>query len=253
MTGIVAAEARKLWTIRTSWVLTAVGLGFVGLQVGFYVFEDQFTGVFTGTEAQVAAAIDQIASGSFMVLVVAVLAITNEFRHGTVGRSLQLTPSRTRLLAGKLAIAALYGLAFFVAGLVLVGVLLALAAPRAAVSLASGPAVVTALWHGPVALVLTGVLGVAVGALIRSQVVAVTVSLVWIFVVENLFTGLAPAIARWLPFQALQAVFLSDELLAGMPEGRPSPLEPAVALTVYLAYVVVFAVAAGVLLRSRDV
>ena len=62
-----------------------------------------------------------------------------------------------------------------------------------------------------------------------------------------------PAVGRWMPFQALNAVFLQGEMLGGAPAGAVGPLEPSVALVTFLAYVIVAAVAAAVLLRIRDV
>jgi ABC-2 type transport system permease protein len=185
--------------------------------------------------------------------VVALLAMTTEFRHGTVGRTFQITPSRTRVLTAKLASGGAYALAFFVSSLVIVVPFLLLGAAINDVTLSVGPEVWTALWHGPVGLVLTAAFGVAIGALIRSQVVAITLALVWLFVGEQLVNAFFPEYARWLPFQALNAVFLNDETLANLPEGVIAPLDPAVALSVFVGYVVVAGLAALVLLRTRDV
>jgi hypothetical protein len=94
---------------------------------------------------------------------------------------------------------------------------------------------------------------VAVGALLRSQVVAITLALVWVFIVENLVRGFFPAVGRWLPFQAQQAVFVSQEMRDSVPAGALDLLDPAVGLVVFLGYVVVATAAAAVLLRVRDV
>lgn len=108
------------------------------------------------------------------MLIVAVLAMTTEFRHRTIGRTLQLIPSRTRVLVLKLAAAVTYALLFFVSALILIGVILLIASAREGWSLAPGPETFTAAWHGLAGMALTACLGVAVGALIRSQVVAIT-------------------------------------------------------------------------------
>ena len=251
MTGLLAAEVRKLSTARTTWILTAIGAVFAGVGAGFFLFEEEFSGPFTGSDPQVAAAIDQVGGMSVIVLVVGVLSLTTEFRHATIGRTLQITPSRTRVLAAKLAVGAVYGLVYFVAALAVVAVLIAIAA--SGTDLQFGSAVRDALWQGPVGLALTAVFGVAVGALLRSQVVAITVSLVYVMLVETLVNQFAPSVARWLPFQALNALFLSEEAMGQMPEGMVSPLAPATALGVFVAYVVVFSTAAVVLMRVRDV
>jgi len=253
--GLVAAEVRKLTTVRTTWVVSLIGLALIVLGTALVVFEETMTGPFTGSDGEVAAAIGQIGSTSVIVLVVAVLVMTTEFRHGTIGRTLQLVPSRSRVLAGKLTAGVVYAVAFTLAGLAAVGAIVWLGAATKGVALQLGEETFRAVWQGVVALVLTGLLGVAVGALLRSQVVGLTVSLVWVFVVENLVVAFLPAVGRWLPFTALQAMFVTVEVTAdGQPVGMGfTPLEPAVALTAFLCYVAAATVLAGVLMRTRDV
>jgi ABC-2 type transport system permease protein len=246
--ALFAAEIRKLTSVRTTWVLTAAGLVFVAFSVGVFVFEDQFTGVFDGSDEAIGSAIGQIASNSAFVLVVAILAVTTEFRHGTIGRTLQLVPSRTRVLVSKLAVGGGYALAFTALSLAVVLLFVLLRGE----GLGLGARSVEAAWQATVALVLTAVLGVALGALIRSQVVALTLSLVWIFVLESLFAAFVPEVGRWLPFQLLNALFVTEEM-AGMGGGMADPVTASVALPLFLLYVAVAAVGAGLLMRYRDV
>lgn len=250
---LVTAEVRKLRTVRTTFVMTAVGWLLVALSTGVFLFTDQFGGLFTGTSPQIAAAIDQIGGNGLIVLIVAILAVTTEFRHGTIGRTLQLTPSRTRVLAAKMVGAVLYALVFFVTSLLLVAAMVALAAAIENIGVDVGAEAVTALWQGVVGVALYAIFGVAIGALFRSQVVTITVTLVWMLVAEQLVNALLPDVARWLPFQALGALFMSEETRAAVPEGMLVPLDPLVALAVFLTYVAVAVVAAGYLLRTRDV
>lgn len=252
MTGLLQAEVRKLWTVRTTWALTAIGLVLVVLSTSAVVFGAATVGPQGPRRSVAALAIEQIGGNSIIVLVIGLLIMTTEFRHATIGRTLQLTPSRTRVLVAKLSGGALYAAAFFAASVVVVMGLVAIRAALDGTPFGSGSGVITAVWQGLVGMVLTGLLGVAVGALIRSQVVAITVSLVWLFLVENLATALRPEVGRWLPFQALNALFLSREALANEP-GIVGPLAPGLALAVFLGYVVVASILAGVLLRARDV
>jgi hypothetical protein len=252
VSGVFAAELRKLWTVRATWILTGLGWAFVALNASITLFGG-FGEPFTGTTEQVADALGSAGGNSMFVLVVALLSMTTEFRHGTVGRTLQLTPSRTRVLAAKMAAAAVYALVFLVGAVLVVAGLLVLASLRQGVGLDLGGSLIEPVAESATALVLTALLGVAFGALVRAQVVAITVALVWVFAVENLVTGLVHDVGRWLPFQALNSLFLSDAQAANAPEGSFVVHEPATALGVFLAYVVVFAVASAVLLRRRDV
>jgi ABC-2 type transport system permease protein len=249
MTGLLAAELRKLTSVRTTWTITGVGLVLVAAGAGFFLFEEEFSGPFEGTDGQLAAAIDQIGGMSPIVLVIGLLAMTTEFRHGTIGRTLQFTPSRTTVVGAKLAIGTAYGVLFFVLGLVVVTLLVAVTGQVPTV----GGETLASLWQGPVGLALTAMFGVALGALLRNQVVAVAVALIYLFIGETLVNQFFPEVARWMPFQALNAVFLSEESMAGMPEGMLAPLEPIVGLAVFVGYVLAFSVAAIVLMRERDV
>jgi ABC-2 type transport system permease protein len=253
VTGPISAEIRKLRTVRTTWLLTAMGWALVALSSGVFLFREELTGPFRGTDAEIAVVVDQAGSAAIIVLLVAVLAVTTEFRHGTMGRTLQLTPSRARLLTAKMATMAGYALAFFVVSLVVAGGMLLLAGAVQDVSLTPGSETLLSLWQAPAGLALNAVFGVAIGALLRSQVMTITVTLVWLFVAENLVAGLLPEAGRWLPFQVLNAIFLSPEALAGIPAGQVLPVAPGLALLTFLGYVTVAAVTAGLLLRTRDV
>lgn len=246
---LLRAEIRKLTTVWTTTIVTAVGLLLVTVGAAFLIFETEISGEFVGADTQIADAIGQIGSMNVIALLVGLLSVTTEFRHETIGRTLQLTPGRTRVVVAKMVAGAGYGLAFFLLGLVPVGALVVLSGA----DLDPGAAVTDALWQGPVGLVLMAVFGVAIGALLRSQVVAVALTLIYVFLVESLFVQFLPSVGRWLPLQALNAMFLSEELLATQPGTGFQPLDPMVGLAVFLAYCAVAAIAAIILMRVRDV
>lgn len=250
--ALLAAEVRKLTTVRSTWILTFIGLALVVLQVGATVVAGLLE-PFTGSPDQVADAMTAVGGNSAIVLVVGLLSMTTEFRHGTVGRTLQLTPSRTRVLVAKLAAGAVYAVGFVVLAALTVAITLWIGALVQGVSLQPDGQAFETFWQGLVGSVLTAVLGVAFGALVRQQIVAVVVALVWIFIVENLFAALLPDIGRWFPFQALNGLFIPEAAMSQMPDGAFVPLTAGPALAVFAAYVVVFSVAAGALLRYRDV
>ncbi len=254
MMGLIASEVRKLTSTVTTWVMTAIGLALVLLSsVLFLLLPEAGFGEFRGTDPEVAFYVDMVGGASVIVLIVALLSMTTEFRHGTIGRTLQITPGRSVVLVGKLVAATLYAVAFLVAGLALVAVLVGIRGLTAGSGLEVGSATRSAAWYGLVGLVLTSWLGVALGALMRSQVVALTVTLVWVFVVEGAFLTLAPSVGRWLPFNALNAVFTADGGATPMGGASPELLSPLLGLSVFVTYVVVAAVGAIVLMRTRDV
>jgi ABC-2 type transport system permease protein len=251
VTGLIAAEVKKLTSVRSTWILTVIGwllTATSALAVVFGAFEP-----FAGTEQQVSDAFASAGSNSAIVLVVGLLAMTTEFRHGTVGRTLQITPSRTRILLAKLAAGVLYAVVFFLGALVVIAAIVGIAALVQGVGLSFDGRTFEVSWQGLVGSILTVMLGVAFGALVRAQVVAIVVALVWIFIVENLFAALLPDVGRWLPFQALNGLFIPRSALDQMPDGAFVPLAGLTALVVFTAYVVVFTAGSAVLLRVRDV
>lgn len=248
MIGLLAAERRKLTSVRTIWALTLIGWAFAGLTASASVFgptADQFR----GEPAQIAAVIDGIGQSSLFVLVVGLLVMTTEFRHATAGRTLLVTPSRTRMLAAKLIAGVGYALMFVAGGIVVVAVVLGPTAVMHGARLQLDAEVAAAVRDTVAGLGLTALLGVAVGALVRSQVVAITVSLAWVFVLENLVAFLRPGVGRYLPFQALQGLFVP----AGTEMGPIQVLDPLPALATFLAYVVVALGLSLVLLTRRDI
>jgi ABC-2 type transport system permease protein len=251
VTGPFLAELRKLTSVRSTWILTVIGW-FLAATSALAVVAGAFE-PFTGTPQQVTDALASAGGNTAIVLVVGLLAMTTEFRHGTVGRTLQITPSRTQVLLAKLASGVVYAVAFFAGAVVVVGAVVGVAALVQGVGLSLEASAFEVTWQGLVGAVLTVMLGVAFGALVRAQVVAIVVALVWIFVVENLFAALLPEVGRWLPFQALNGLFIPQSAVDQMPDGAFVPLAGWAALVVFTAYVAVFTAGAAVLLRVRDV
>jgi ABC-2 type transport system permease protein len=253
MTGLLRSELRKLTSGRTLLVLTLVGLALTAAGASFGLFATELTGPFTGSAREVADAVAAVGNTAVIALIVGILSVTTEFRHQTIGRTLQIAPSRTRVLVAKLVAAVAYALVLVTLALAVTAAMLAVAAGVNDVGLAWGADATRALWQAPVGFALNAMLGVAVGALLRSQVVALTVTLVWLFVVESLFFFLVPAVARFLPFAALEALFVdssSDVIDIGVTY---APLDPGLALLVFLGYVTAACVAAGVHLTRGDV
>jgi ABC-2 type transport system permease protein len=256
VTGLLRSELRKLTTGRTVLVLTLMGLVLTAAGSSFGLFATDLVGPFTGSARQVADAVAAVGNANVIALIVGILSVTTEFRHGTIGRTLQIAPSRTRVLLAKLVAGVTYALVLVVLALVVAAGMLALAATLNGVGLTWGTEVTRALWQAPVGFALNAMLGVAVGALLRSQVVALTIALVWMFVVESLFVFVLPSVGKYLPFQALAALFVDssqEAASAGIGMSGFEQLDPGAALAVFLGYVAAACVAAGVRLTRGDV
>jgi len=187
MTRLVGAEVFKLRTTRTFYGLVLGALGLVLLIVIL---------------ASATAAKDDItlrdvigisAFAQVFALLLGIIAVTAEFRHGTVTPSLLVVPDRVKLTLAKLGAALLVGLALGIVatGLsALIGSLILNA--RDIANPDSGSDITKMVIGGIVATALYAALGVGVGAIVRNQVGAVVGALVYLFVLENLLTIAKP-------------------------------------------------------------
>lgn len=173
------------------------------------------------------------------------MLVTGEYRYGTILPTFLFQPRRSRVLAAKLITCAL-------AGLVL-GVLAAGLAFGIGDAVLAGRGIPLALDSSDIALLVLGTtagaafwgaIGVGLGTIIRNQVGGIITLLTWTFVVESLLFGLVPAVGRWLPAHAHQA------LMGLTTEHLVSPAAGAVTLA---AWTVVLALVGSTLLRRRDI
>jgi hypothetical protein len=109
MTRLFAAEVLKLRTIRTPWGLALVAVGFGGLLAAAHIGSPP-----NGRRLAPGYQFDLVLSAAFpavlLALLLGMLLFTNEFRHGTISRTLLVTPRRPILVALKLMVGAAAGI-----------------------------------------------------------------------------------------------------------------------------------------------
>ena len=242
---MIRSEFRKMGSIRSPWLLLAAGplivvAGVTGLiQSGGNVHDP----------AEQSRALAHVGLAALFTLLFGLMAVAGEYRQGTITDTFLSCPARGRVISVKLAA---YGLVGAAAGLVSSAVAIAVtaawwAAKGGSFQLTAGGTWLT-LGGGVAANVAFAVIGVGVGALIRSFVAAVAAALAWIALVEGIagqITG--PGLARWLPFYASEALGRTNLSPA-------SQLLPQWAGGLVLAgYAAAFAAAAVVTTLRRDV
>jgi ABC-2 type transport system permease protein len=146
------------------------------------------------------------------------IAITAELRYGTIRPTFLVTPRRSPVLAAKLAISALIGLAFGLLAEVLMAADASVAyAARGIDNQLTAGDYLQLLTGGAVAAALWAVAGVGVGALVRNQVAALVGLCAWMFLVESTSESFVPDFGRLLPGSAGLAVAgNTDELSAAV-------------------------------------
>ncbi|QDQ97518.1 ABC transporter permease [Tomitella fengzijianii] len=257
-TGLSTAmriEVRKLATTRTWWVLSLVALA-VGVLVTVLTVTGSEAGEHPPMDIFTGALIGGLQTAYMITAIVGITAVAGEYRHRTVTASFLAVPHRGRLITAKLLVLAGYGL---VVGAVIVAVCSAIAAPWLSArgmlegGLSAG-GITRAVVGGTVAIAVMTALGVALGALLRNQLAAVGVLLVYLFAVEPLFnsiSALRPAYP-YLPGGAVQALTFSGHRAFGAADGAVM-LNPWLAALVLIAYaVVITAIAVRTSIR-RDV
>jgi ABC-2 type transport system permease protein len=231
MRALVAAELLKLRTTRAwiGYVLALVALSAIAAAAyaGSVDLVDDENSDFSS---------DVLSGASFsglVALLIGIVMVTAEWRHGTITRTLLVMPRRVRVLMAKELTALLVGALLAVIGVVVV---LVVAIPvllkrdasydfDAGVALRVGQVVLaSALW---------GAIGVGVGALIKSQTLAVVAAIMWFVLVEGLIAGLLGLI----DFDSVRD-FLPGSALGALEGSVEDQLSPAVGGLVGLGYAV---------------
>jgi ABC-2 type transport system permease protein len=195
--ALLHAELLKLRTTRTFGALAGVAVAtsvVIALLVALLT-EPTADSVLTDVYAS--------DTSSFFVLILAVIGISGEWRHRTITSSLLAAPDRRRFLTAKTIAFAVAGVALSL--LIAVGVSLVATVVLATRGLPLPDPGELLAQYGRNAFVAAalGALGVAFGALLRNQIVAVVGLLVVMAVVEPLLLSLVPSVGRFGPLNAL--------------------------------------------------
>jgi ABC-2 type transport system permease protein len=244
MTPLLQAELLKLRTTRTFVAVTSTA---VGTSLVIVTLVSLLTRPSAGTVRTDVFTAD---TSTLFITVLGLVGITGEWRHRTIAGSLLAAPDRLRFLAAKT-------LAYTAAGLVMsLAISTAVALVGASLLtlrdlLVPGPGeLAVQIARNMLAAAVMGAFAVGIGALVRTQVVAIVGVLVLSFAVEPAVLALAPEVGRFGPFVALPSA------VQGIPgpdvglEHTP-PLAGAVGLGLMLVWIgAAFAAGAARLCRS---
>ncbi len=222
MTALVRSELLKVRTVRSWWAYLAVIVLLAGIATASEIGpSDALRGT---TEFQVRL-VDGAGVAALIAIILGITLVTTEFRHGTITPTSLVEPHRERTLAAKAVASGLLGVAFAVLALAVVAVMAAiwLTVVDEELHLLDGE-VLTRAAQTVLAVVLWTLLGVAIGALVQSQVAALVGTLVWVFLGETLLWGLfglldLDGVTSYLPFRALDSAdgTHEDDMLAYWP------------------------------------
>jgi len=149
-------------------------------------------------------------------LILGILIVTWEYRHGTITQTFLVTPHRERVMVAKYAVGLAAGAVLTGLGLVVVLVTaqfwISIDLTRGQWELVGRLVVASALW---------GVFGAGLGALLQSQVGAIVTAFVWFLVAEPLIGSQFDRFGDYLPGSTLDRLTQRGALETGEEIGDP--------------------------------
>lgn len=237
LTRMVAAEVYKLRSIRSyRWTVALAAAAVVVAAGVMSAVVDGGGGAFEPDP--IALPLEYFA---YAMMIIGVLAVTTDIASGTAAITDSLVPWRSRVVFGKYLASG--GLAVLAA--VAVGVLVLLAAwlgsgTDAATMVSSDALSITAA--GVATICLATVLGVAFGILVRSTAAAVSLLLLWSFLIETVLIFVIPE--QWAAFLPFKTIGGSRLLMGELSAGA--------GLAVFALYTAVLVTVASVCQIRRD-
>jgi ABC-type transport system involved in multi-copper enzyme maturation permease subunit len=254
---VLHAEWAKLWSLRTTWITLGLALLFL-VAVGAIAavqYESQVSGGKPpsgelASETAVSLALFGVNFAKLALGVLGVLVTAGEYSTGMIRSTLAAVPRRLPVLWSK---AAMFGLVSLVVGTV--GVFVAflftgaiVSGTPAAMGLSDG-GVVRSLLGAGLYLGLVGVLGAALGALLRSVAGGISV-LVGALMMVSLLLSLLPSswqdnVGKYLPDAAGESIFALTH--------EAGTLSPTAGLLVFIGWTALALAGAAYRLVRRDV
>ncbi|WP_427893734.1 ABC transporter permease subunit [Kribbella sp. GL6] len=263
MTNLIRGEITRLFSTRLPlWALIAAvasGGGLTGILA--LTGPENATPPMPGIDTPAGAGMVVGLTGLllFVPALFGTIAVTSEYRHRTIGTTFLAAPRRGRVLTAKLVVYGVGGLCYGLIASVTSGLALLGAALARGVTLTIGPAdLLLLLTKLAVVAAVYVVIGVAVGALARHQLVAVGIVLGYFYFLEYVLMIL-PGVNRLYPYlpggatsSLTSFTYLTDTIADQTAGHLGTPLPPVYAALVLLGYAAAGAIVAAVVPLRRD-
>ncbi|MBF6472984.1 MULTISPECIES: ABC transporter permease [Nocardia] len=251
--GVLAAERIKLTSTRSPWWCSAI---VVALALGMAALLASVARASYGTDGAidltVSTAVAGISGFGVMVLMImATLTVTSEYRFGIIRTTFQATPHRAKVILTKAGLVGVYGAVLtFVLVFLAYLVAKALGGPEAGASLTLSSAEDWREVYGiPIYAFLCVLLAVGVGVLVRQSAAAISLIVLWPLLIEGLlgaFGSFGRNVTPFLPFANANHFISSAASTANWNWG------PWGSLLYFTAFVAIVFGAALVVVNQRD-
>lgn len=256
--NLLKSEWRKLIYVRAHWGLLIAATFISALSVAVTPFVIDSQGELFGFGLEEQQAVDSVyangISGYIFVIILGIMLMAGEFRHGTAVATFLSAPKRGSVVLAKLGVAAVGGILVMVISSVVsftAGFMALQSFPEAAAP--SEDLFANTLLASLVAGAVLAVVGVSLGTLIRNQMLAIVGALVYLFIVDPLLLALFPDAGKWLPSGLITAMLSLEVDAPALGLSTADYLPALTATAVLLGYGAVFAVTAWATSLKRDV
>ena len=256
--NLIKSEWRKLIYARAHWglLIAATFISTLSVVVTPFILDSQ--GELFGFGLDQTEAIDSVyangISGYIFAILLGIMLMAGEFRHGTAVATFLTAPKRGTVLGAKLAMAAIGGVLImwvsagvsFLAGFITLLGFENAAAPSESLFL-------NTMIASTIGGAVLGVIGVALGTLVRNQMLAITGALVYLFVIDPILLALWPDTGKYLPTGLITAMLAIDVDAPELGFDTSNYLPPLEATGFLLLYGVVFSAVAVATSLRRDI
>lgn len=256
--NLIKSEWRKLVYVRANWglVFAATFISALSVAVTPFIIDSQSELFGFGLDQQ--EAVDSVyangISGYIFAIILGIMLMAGEFRHGTAVATFLTAPKRGAVVLAKLAVAALGGTLLMVisaAASFLAGYIALLQFPDAASP--SDTLFLNTITASVIGGAVLAIIGVAIGTLVRNQMLAIVGALVYLFIIDPVLLALLPDAGKWLPTGLITAMLAIDVNAPELGVNTSDYLSPWLATLVLIGYGVVFAVTAWATSLKRDI
>lgn len=253
MVGLIRAEFRKLRTTQVWLWMLLLCLGLTALVVVANIASAKTDFELAGHVRDVM--ISAISSFTYIpIFILGALAVTTEYRYQTITPTVLATPSRWALITAKLITYAIVGALY---ALLCLAIELAMALPwlsgrhvHVSLSEQKGP-----LLAAFAVLALFALVGLGAGALLRNQIVAVSVGTIFLLVLARLFL-IIPGVKYvypYLPTGAVDSIITDPHDTANRVINNVHLISPAAGIAVLVAWGLGMAIIGAGLTMTRDI
>jgi len=251
--SLITVERIKLFSTRSPWwcMVLALALADGFITLGFIFAPDNISRDFRPVDT-----VSTYNFGLMVMMVMAALAVTTEYRFGTIRTSFLSVPQRTPVLLAKTAVAAvLSGVIGLVTAFGAWG-LGNILVPDANLALKTGADWRAILGVAPIYL-LSAVIAVAVGIMVRQSAGAIAIVICWPLLLEGIGRAIPKVgdfIGDWGPFSRVDWWLTGNQAVNpnNGPPGHAAVMSPTWSLVYFAGWAIGLLVIALVIAKKRD-